>query len=164
MRSRLDENVSRTYNLRPPQSYVIGTSRMPEIVADPPAAACSLLNFESGIQELQPLGSDPLAPRARDRQPAAKVRLLAPCFHPVSSIRPPASLQKRPCWAVSAAITKYLILRTLSPIFWPQARAKNDFHPVIPVRTGWAAFQEFAPRGGLCHNRATIAEHRGGLP
>ena len=39
---------------------------MPEIVADPPAPSCSLLLSKSGIQEFQPLGSDPSVPRARD--------------------------------------------------------------------------------------------------
>ena len=39
---------------------------MPEIVADSPAPSCSLLLFEGGIQESQPLGTDLSAPRARD--------------------------------------------------------------------------------------------------
>jgi hypothetical protein len=39
---------------------------MPEIVADPPAASCSLLLSESRIQESQSLGPDRFSPRARD--------------------------------------------------------------------------------------------------
>ena len=39
---------------------------MPEIVADSPAPSCSLLLFEGGIQESQPLGTDLSAPRACD--------------------------------------------------------------------------------------------------
>jgi hypothetical protein len=41
-------------------------SPMPDTLADPPAPSCSLLLSEGGIQESQPLGIDPSAPRARD--------------------------------------------------------------------------------------------------
>jgi Family of unknown function (DUF5681) len=39
---------------------------MPEIVTDPLAPTCSLLNPESAIQAFQSLGIDPSLPRARD--------------------------------------------------------------------------------------------------
>ena len=39
---------------------------MSEIVADPPATACYRLFPEPGIEESEPLGSDPFLPRARD--------------------------------------------------------------------------------------------------
>jgi Family of unknown function (DUF5681) len=39
---------------------------MPEIVVDPPAPTCSLLNSKDEIQESQSLGTDPSSPRASD--------------------------------------------------------------------------------------------------
>jgi hypothetical protein len=39
---------------------------MPDIVVDPPAPTCSLLNSKGEIPESQSLGTDPSSPRARD--------------------------------------------------------------------------------------------------
>ena len=45
---------------------------MPDIFAASPAPSCSLLLFGNGIYEYQPLGTDPIAPRAREARACAR--------------------------------------------------------------------------------------------
>src|SRR6516165_4995169 len=75
--------LTRTYHERmmcdSPQGHIIGTSRMPDFFADPPAPSCSLLLPENEIQESQPLGPDLWGPRAR-----AGARALLPPLAPVT--------------------------------------------------------------------------------
>ena len=68
------------------QAVLIGTSRMSDILADPPDPSCSRLHSQGGIQEFQPPCPDPSSPRARTRArlTVAAARLCEGCRLPQS--------------------------------------------------------------------------------